>query len=77
MTLSGLLIGGVIPAICLGLGTMFMRASIGTDASISLYLEVIGSVVTLFGWGAFVWTGRAIPSSGRWPSPAWLTAWAY
>lgn len=38
MTLSGFLIGGGIPAICLGLGTVFMRASLGVGASIPLYL---------------------------------------
>jgi len=29
MTLSGFLIGGAVPAVCLGLGTVFMRASCG------------------------------------------------
>jgi len=54
MTLSGLLIGGAIPAVCLGLGTVFMRASIGAGASIPLYLAVVGSVVALLGWVAFI-----------------------
>jgi transporter family protein len=34
MTLSGLLIGGPIPAVCLGLGTQFMWASLDAGASI-------------------------------------------
>jgi transporter family protein len=62
MTLSGFLIGGVIPAICLGLGTVFMRASLGAGASIPLYLAVVGSVVALLGWGSFIWTDGSLPS---------------
>ncbi len=56
MSLSEFLIGGAIPAICLGLGTVFMRASLGAGASISLYLAVVRSVVALLGWAAFIWT---------------------
>lgn len=62
MTLSGLLIGGAIPTICLGLGTVFMRASLGAGASIPLYLAVVGSVVALLGWAAFIRTGGPILS---------------
>ena len=57
MALSGFLIGGAIPAICLGLGTVLMRASLSAGASIPLYLAVVGSVVALLGWVAFIWTG--------------------
>jgi hypothetical protein len=53
---------GAIPAICLGLGTVFMRASLGAGASIPLYLAVVGSVVALLGWSSFIWTGDAILS---------------
>jgi transporter family protein len=42
MTLSGFLIRGVISAICLGLGTVFMRASLGAGASILLYMAIVG-----------------------------------
>ena len=38
-----------IAAICLGLGTVFMRASLGAGASIPLYLAIVGSVVVLLG----------------------------
>ncbi|TCL62231.1 hypothetical protein [Rhizobium sp. BK251] len=62
MTLSGFLIDGVTPAICLGLGTVLMRASLGAGASIPLYLAVVGSVVALIGWAAFIWTGGPIPA---------------
>jgi transporter family protein len=34
MTLSGFLIGGAIPAICLGLGTVLMRARPGAGATV-------------------------------------------
>lgn len=54
MTLSGFFIGGAIPAVYLGLGTVFMRASLAAGASISLYLAVVGSVVPLLGWSAFI-----------------------
>jgi transporter family protein len=57
VTLSGFLIGGAIPAICLELGAVFMRASLGAGASIPLNLAVVGSVVALLGWAAFIWTG--------------------
>lgn len=56
MTLSGLLIGGIIPAVGLGLSTVFLRASLDAGASMPPYLAVVGSIVTLFGWK---------PSSGR------------
>jgi drug/metabolite transporter (DMT)-like permease len=62
MTLSGFLIGGAIPAVCLGLGTVLMRASLGAGASIPFYLAVVGSVVALFGWAAFIWSGGSTPS---------------
>jgi transporter family protein len=63
MTLSGFFIGGAIPAVCLGLGTVLMRASLGAGASIPLYLAVVGSVVALLGWSAFIGTGGAILST--------------
>ncbi len=62
MTLSGLLIGGAIPAVCLGLGTVLMRASLGAGASIPLYLTVVGSVVALLGSASLFWTGGALPA---------------
>lgn len=62
MTPSGFLIGGAIPAVCLGLGTVLMRASLGAGASIPLYLAVVGSVVALLGWAAFIWSGGPILS---------------
>jgi hypothetical protein len=42
-----------------------MRASLGAGASISLYLAVIGSVVALLGWSAFIWISGPILSV--WP----------
>ena len=62
MTLSGFLFGGAVPAICLGLGTVLMRASFGAGASIPLYLAVVGSVVVPLGWAAVFWAGRPILS---------------
>jgi uncharacterized membrane protein len=62
VTLSGFLIGGAIPAICLGMGTVFMRASLGAGASIPLYLTVVGSVVAPLGWASLFWAGGAPPT---------------
>jgi Na+-transporting NADH:ubiquinone oxidoreductase subunit NqrE len=59
MTLSGFLIRGVIPAICLGLGTVLMRASLGAGASIPVYLVLVGSTVAVLGWGATFLLGAA------------------
>jgi transporter family protein len=39
-----------------------MCASLGAGASIPLYLAVVGSVVALLGWTAFIWTGGPILS---------------
>jgi transporter family protein len=39
-----------------------MRASLGAGASIPLYLAVVGSVVALLGWSAYIWTGDTILS---------------
>jgi hypothetical protein len=59
MTLAGLLIGGVIPAVCLGLGTALMRASVGARASIPVYLALVGSTVAVLGWGVTLLRGTA------------------
>lgn len=50
MTLNNIAIGGIIPAICLGLGTVLMRASIGAGASIPVYLAGVGTIIALIGW---------------------------
>lgn len=36
MNHAGIMIGGVVPAICLGLSTVLMRARIGAGASIAV-----------------------------------------
>ena len=38
MNATSIMIGGIVPAIGLGLGTVLMRASIGAGASIPVYL---------------------------------------
>lgn len=50
MNATGILVGGVIPALFLGLGTVLMRSSIATGASIPTYLAVIGTTIALVGW---------------------------
>lgn len=59
MTLAAILIGGVVPAIFLGLGTVLMRGSIGAGASIPSYLAVVGTTIAVVGWGSLLLTGSA------------------
>lgn len=54
MNLSENLVKGIVSAICLGLGTVLMRASIGTGESIPIYLVSVGSVIALSGC---IWAG--------------------
>jgi hypothetical protein len=56
---AGILVGGVIPALFLGLGTVLMRSSIAAGASIPTYLAVIGTTVALVGWTSLVLTGQS------------------
>lgn len=59
MTLTAILIGGVVPAIFLGLGTVLMRGSIGAGATISAYLAVVGTTIAVIGWSSLLFTGNA------------------
>jgi transporter family protein len=49
MELRALLIGGVVPAILLGSGTVLMKLSLRNGISLPLYLVVVGSAVLLYG----------------------------
>ncbi|HTU00135.1 MAG TPA: hypothetical protein VMF58_18945 [Rhizomicrobium sp.] len=59
MNATGILIGGIVPAIFLGLGTVLMRSSIAAGASIPTYLAVIGTTIALVGWTSLVITGQS------------------
>lgn len=48
----GLLIGGVIPAVMLGLGTFLMKQSMRYGMSLSVYLMIVGATVLLCGFAA-------------------------
>ncbi len=62
MNAAAIMIGGVIPAVCLGLGTVLMRASIGAGATIPAYLAVVGTTIAAIGWGAtLLGPGGSIP----------------
>jgi transporter family protein len=67
MNFTSIMIGGIVPAICLGLGTVLMRASIGAGASIPVYLASVGTIIALVGWS---WTaangfaGATMPGIG-------------
>lgn len=52
MNAVGIIIGGVIPAVFLGLGTVLMRASMGAGMTIPMYLAVVGTTIAAIGWGA-------------------------
>ena len=52
MNAVGILVGGVIPAVFLGLGTVLMRASMGAGMTIPMYLAVVGTTIAGIGWGA-------------------------
>ena len=61
MNAVGILVGGVIPAVFLGLGTVLMRASMGAGMTIPLYLAVVGTTIAGIGWGAvLVGPGAAV-----------------
>lgn len=57
------MIGGAIPAVCLGLGTVLMRASLGAGASVPVYLALVGSTVAILGWGSVFVQGAALPAA--------------
>lgn len=62
MNAAGILIAGIIPAIFLGLGTVFMRASMGAGATIAMYLAIVGTTIAGIGWVAvLVGPGGAAP----------------
>ena len=67
MKVTDILIGGIVPAICLGLGTVLMRASIGAGAAIPVYLASVGSVIAVIGiaWASTTgFAGSTAPSIG-------------
>lgn len=49
MNLQSLLIGGIIPSILLGAGTVLMKLSLKNGISLPLYLMIVGFVVLLYG----------------------------
>lgn len=50
MNLNSVAIRGIMPAICLGLGTVLMRASIGAGTGIPVYLAGGGTIIAVLGW---------------------------
>lgn len=56
MNANAILIGGIVPAVFLGLGTVLMRASVGAGATIPVYLAAVGTTVGLIGWTATLLT---------------------
>lgn len=58
MNAASVLVGGIVPALCLGLGTVLMRSSVAAGASIPTYLAVIGTTIALIGWISMAITGK-------------------
>jgi transporter family protein len=59
-------IGGIVPALLLGVGTVLMRCSIGNGASVATYVATVGTTIAVVGWlasavaGGVTGGGRAI-----------------
>jgi transporter family protein len=70
MNSNGLVIGGIIPAVCLGLGTLFVRASLGAGASIPTYLAIVGTTIGVMGWSSMAVTGHTA-GLGATPAVGW------
>ncbi len=77
MNAVGILVGGIIPAFFLGLGTVLMRSSIAAGASIPTYLAVIGTTIAVIGWSSVAVTGQSaglrISSAVGWAMAMGLT----
>lgn len=77
MNTQELLIGGIAPAVLLGVGTVLMRFSIGAGASVPVYLAVVGTMIALIGWVAVLVSGQG---HGGWRSigaaMAMATTWS-
>jgi transporter family protein len=71
MNLAGIVIGGIVPAICLRLGTVLMRASIGAGATIAVFLASVGTIIAFVGW---IWTASDSVSGSTLPSIAFAVA---
>ena len=69
MNLKSLLIGGLLPTILLGLGTVLMKLSMREGSSVANYLAQVGAVVLAVGLLA-TWAGDGWVSTPR----AWVFA---
>ncbi len=77
MNAVGVVVGGIVPALFLGLGTVLMRSSIAAGASIPTYLAVIGTTIALVGWTSLALTGQSgglrVPGAVGWAIAEALT----
>lgn len=80
MNTSALLIGGVIPAMLFGAGTVQVPYSIGAGASPASYLATAGSVIAAVGWlatmasGGLSGGGRALGAAAAAMGLTWAAA---
>jgi hypothetical protein len=71
-------IGGIVPAVLLGVGTVLMRASIGAGASIPIYLAAAGTAIAMTGWLAIAATGVSVATkAGIGLAAATGLSWAF
>jgi hypothetical protein len=45
-----ILVGGILPAILLGLGTALVQFSMGAGPSIPIYMATVGTTVAILSW---------------------------
>jgi uncharacterized membrane protein len=64
MTLPPLVIGGIVPAVLLGLTTVLTRFSMGGGISIPIFLAAVGSTVAMVGGATALVTGQ-VETGGR------------
>jgi transporter family protein len=62
VNLAAIMIGAVVPSVCLGLGTVLMRGSVGAGATIPAYLATVGTTIAVIGWSSLLLTGSAMAS---------------
>ncbi|HUB97368.1 MAG TPA: hypothetical protein VL993_15705 [Stellaceae bacterium] len=64
MSAARILVGGVVPALLLGLGTVLMRSSTADGTPVPTHLApaclaAFGTAIALAGWGSLVLTSRS------------------
>lgn len=56
----GLVIGGLLPAVCFGLTTVFNKASVNSGISLGYYIIFVGLAVSIAGVALYCWEAESI-----------------